>query len=141
MHCRYHAAQLREQENEINEKGARIVAIGTGDRRYAQAFIDDEEIGFLVLVDDDGTAAEAAELRKGGWMQLAGPATMPGALRAAAAGHRQHRTGKRPRQLGATFVLGPGDVVHYEHIDADVSDHAPVEEILASLDGVARSEE
>lgn len=126
---------MRGSEEEINAKGARIVAIGTGDRRYAQAFIDDEQIPFLVLVDDDGTAADAAELKKGGWMQLAGPATMPGALKAAAAGHRQHRTGKRPRQLGATFVIGPGDVVRYEHIDADVSDHAPVEEILEALDG------
>jgi len=135
VHCRYHAAQLREHESEIDAQGARIVAIGTGDRRYAQAFIDDEEIGFLVLLDEDGTAAEVAEVKRGGWMQLAGPATMPGALRAAAAGHRQHRTGRRPRQLGATFVLGPGDVVRYEHLDADVSDHAPVEKILAALDG------
>ena len=118
----------------MNEKGARLVAIGTGDRRYAQAFIDDEEIGFLVLLDEDGTAADVAEVKSGGWMQLAGPATMPGALKAAAAGHRQHKTGRRPRQLGATFVLGPGDVVRYEHLDGDVSDHAPVEEILDALD-------
>lgn len=124
---------MRGHEKEINAKGARIVAVGTGDRRYAQAFIDDEEITFLVLLDDDGTAAEGAEVKRGGWLQLAGPATMPGALRATAAGHRQHRTGKRPRQLGATFVLGPGDAVRYEHIDSDVSDHAPVDEILDAL--------
>jgi peroxiredoxin len=124
---------LREHEEELTDKGARLVAIGTGDERYARAFIEDEKIPFLVLLDDDGTAAEVAEVRRGGWMQLAGPATMPGALAATAAGHRQHRTGKRPRQLGATFVLGPGDVVRYEHLDADVSDHAPVEEILAAL--------
>ena len=124
---------MREHEQEIAEKGAGIVAVGTGDRRYAQAFVADEQITFPVLLDEDGTAAEIAEVRRGGWMQLAGPATMPGALRATAAGHRQRRTGKRPRQLGATFVIGPGDVVRYEHIDADVSDHAPVEEILEAL--------
>jgi peroxiredoxin len=124
---------LRGHEEEIHAKGAELVAIGTGDRRYAQAFVDDEQISFTVLLDEDGTAAEVAELRRGGWMQLAGPATVPGALRATAAGHRQHRTGKRPRQLGATFVLGPGNVVRYEHIDGDVSDHAPIEEILDAL--------
>ncbi|MFY9588384.1 MAG: hypothetical protein WAT66_13105, partial [Actinomycetota bacterium] len=70
---------MRGHESEITGKGARLVAIGTGDRRYAQAFVDDEEIGFLVLLDEDGTAAEVAEVKRGGWMQLAGPATMPGA--------------------------------------------------------------
>jgi hypothetical protein len=58
---------------------------------------------------------------------------MPGALRATAAGKRQHKIGKRPKQLGATFVIGPGDTVRYEHIDKDVSDHAPEEEILEAL--------
>jgi peroxiredoxin len=124
---------LRRHEDEIAERGATLVAVGTGDARYARAFIEDEEISFLVLLDDDGTAAEVVELRRGGWLQLAGPGTMPGALAATAAGHRQHRTGKRPRQLGATFVIGPGDHVRYEHIDRDVSDHAPVEEILEAL--------
>lgn len=124
---------MRGHEEEIHAKGAELVAIGTGDRRYAQAFVDDEQISFTVLLDEDGTAADVAELRRGGWMQLAGPATVSGALRATAAGHRQHRTGKRPRQLGATFVLGPGNVVRYEHIDGDVSDHAPIEEILDAL--------
>ena len=111
------------------------MAIGTGDERYARAFIDDEEIPFPVLVDGDGEAAEVAALRRGGWLQLAGPKTMPGALKATADGHRQHKTGKRPRQLGATFVIGPGDTVRYEHLDDDVSDHAPFEEIIAALGG------
>ena len=111
------------------------MAIGTGDERYARAFIEDEEIPFPVLVDGEGAAAEIAALRRGGWMQLAGPKTMPGALKATADGHRQHKTGKRPRQLGATFVIGPGDVVRYEHIDSDVSDHAPFDEIMATLGG------
>lgn len=110
------------------------MAIGTGDDRYARAFIEDEEIPFPVLVDGEGEAAEIAALRRGGWLQLAGPATMPGALKATAEGHRQHKTGKRPRQLGATFVIGPGDVVRYEHLDGDVSDHAPFEEIMAALE-------
>lgn len=111
------------------------MAIGTGDARYARAFIDDEEIPFPVVIDGDGDAAEIAAVGRGGVLQLAGPKTVAGALKATAAGHRQHRTGKRPRQLGATFVIGPGDVLTYEHLDGDVSDHAPFEEIMAALGG------
>ena len=125
---------MRRHEEEIKAKGAEIVAVGTGDERYARAFIDDEEIGFPVLLDEEGVAAEMAELKTGGWFQLAGPKTAAGVLKATAAGKRQHRIGKRPKQLGATFVIGPGDVLRYEHMDGDVSDHAPFEEIIAALE-------
>jgi peroxiredoxin len=124
---------LRQHHEEIKEQGAEIVAIGTGDTRYARAFIDDEEIDFPVLLDDDGEAAEIASLRNGRWYELAGPKIAAGVLKATAAGKRQHRLGKRPKQLGATFVIGPGDVIRYEHMDGDVSDHAPFEEIMAAL--------
>jgi len=125
---------LRRHGNEITDRGARIIAVGTGDARYAKAFIDDEEIDFPVLLDEEGVAAEMAELKTGGWFQLAGPKTAAGVLKATAAGKRQHRIGKRPKQLGATFVIGPGDVLRYEHIDGDVSDHAPVGDICVALE-------
>jgi peroxiredoxin len=125
---------LRRSYEEFKAKGAEIVAIGTGDARYAQAFIDEEEIPFPVLLDEDGDAADAASVKKGRVMDLVGSRTVAGALKATAAGHRQHKTGKRSTQLGATFVIGPGDVVRYEHLDGDVSDHAPIEEVLAALD-------
>jgi peroxiredoxin len=125
---------LRRSYEEFKAKGAEIVAIGTGDARYAQAFIDEEEIPFPVLLDEDGDAADAASVKKGRVMDLVGPRTVAGALKATAAGHRQHKTGKRSTQLGATFVIGPGDAVRYEHLDGDVSDHAPVEDVLAALD-------
>ena len=126
---------MRRRHEEIEALGAGIVAIGTGDERYARAFIEDEEIPFPVFLDELGEAAEIASLKRGGWLQLAGPQTMPGAMRATAGGHRQHRTGKRPKQLGATFVIGPGDALRYEHVDKDVSDHAPIDEVLTALSG------
>jgi len=126
---------LRGHEAEIEERGARLIAVGTGDERYARAFIDDEKIGFPVLLDEEGEAAEIASLKRGNAFELAGPRTAGAVLRATAAGHRQHRTGKRPRQLGATFVIGPGDVMRYEHLDGDVTDHAPIEEVLAAIPG------
>jgi len=124
---------LRGSYEEIKAKGAEIIAVGTGDPRYAQNFIEEEDIPFPVLIDEDGDAAEAASVKKGRVMDLVGPKTVAGALKATAAGHRQHKNGKRSKQLGATFVIGPGDVVRYEHLDGDVSDHAPIEEVLEAL--------
>ena len=37
------------------------------------------------------------------------------------------------RQIGATFVIGPGDRIRYEHMDADSTDHAPPDDVIAAL--------
>ena len=110
-----------------------MVAIGTGDVRYAKAFVSDEQIPFPVLVDDDAAAARAASVRNASIFSLAGPRTWGGSRQAHRDGFRVHRSGKRVTQLGATFVLGPGSRVRYEHIDAHSSDHASLDEVLAAL--------
>ena len=110
-----------------------MVAIGTGDVRYAEAFVSDEQIPFPVLVDDDAAAARAASVRNASIFSLAGPRTWGGSRQAHRDGFRVHRSGKRVTQLGATFVLGPGSRLRYEHVDAHSSEHAPLDEVLAAL--------
>jgi peroxiredoxin len=124
---------LRERSDEITSLGARIVAIGTGDVRYAEAFVRDEEIPFLVLVDDDAVAARAASLRTLNWFQLLHPRTWKATRETSKRGHHTHKAGKRVKQIGATFVLGAGDRVRYEHLDADSTDHAPIDDVVAAL--------
>jgi peroxiredoxin len=128
-----HAAQLRRHLDQIHAAGAELIAIGTGDERYARAFVRQEKIPFPVLLDEDGEAAEAASLKIGGARALVGPRTILAATKGYATGHFQHRIGKRPKQLGATFVVGPGDRVRYEHIDRDVADHAPIADVVAAI--------
>ena len=124
---------MRERYDEITSLGADIVAIGTGDRRYAEAFARDERIPFLVLIDDDAAAARAASLRTLNWFQLLHPRTWKATRETSKRGHHIHKSGKRVRQIGATFVIGPGDRIRYEHLDADSTDHAPIDEVVAAL--------
>lgn len=125
---------MRGHYGEITGLGAELVAIGTGDVRYARAFIEEEQIPFSVVLDEEGVAAEAASVKRGSAVQILGPKAMRSALKAYSKGHRQKaKLGRRPTQLGATFVIGPGDVVRYEHLDDHVGDHAPLEEIVGAL--------
>ena len=125
---------MRSHHDEITAAGAEIVAVGTGDVRYAQAFVDDEQVPFPVLVDDDGEAARAASVRKVNMATLlADPRSIGGALQARREGFRIKKSGKRVNQLGATFVIGPGSQVRYDHLDAHTADHAPIVEVLAAL--------
>jgi peroxiredoxin len=125
---------LRGIYDEIQRRGAEVVAIGTGKVRYAAAFVADEDVPFPVLVDDDARAAGAASVPRVGFFRLlTDPRSREGAKRARASGHRIHKAGRRVTQLGATFVVGPGTRVRYEHVDDHSADHAPLDEVLAAL--------
>ena len=125
---------MRSRYDEITEAGAEVVAIGTGDQRYAQAFVTEEAVPFPVLVDDDGAAARAASIKKVNPFTLVlDPRAAVGALQAWREGHRVRKSGKRVNQLGATFVVGPGSRVHYEHLDEHTADHAPLDQVLAAV--------
>jgi peroxiredoxin len=124
---------LRDHDDEIRAAGARLVAIGTGDQNYAAAFVRETDAPFLVLVDDDAEAARAAAVRTVGWFSLLHPRTWRASADTWKRGHRVHKAGTRVTQLGATFVVGPGAQVRYEHIDDDSTDHAPVAEVLGAL--------
>ena len=124
---------MRDHHDEITALGADIVAIGTGDCRYAEAFVNEERIPFLVLVDDDAVAANAAAVRSVPFLMMFHPRTWKATRETSKRGYRVHKAGKRVTQIGATFVLGPGDRVRYQHLDADSTDHAPLSEVLATL--------
>jgi len=124
---------LRRAYPEITARGADVVAVGTGDVRYARAFVEQEEIPFLVLVDDAASAAKAASVRKVNWFTLMGPGTWGATRHRWREGYRIHKAGKRANQLGATFVVGPGAVVHYEHLDDDSTDHASLDAVFEAM--------
>jgi len=125
---------LRDAYESIRARGAEVVAIGTGGVKHARAFVEDEGIPYPVLADDAARAATAASIERVGLFRLFHPDSFGGARRAYAAGHRIRASGKRVNQLGATFVMGPGPALHYEHRDAHTADHAPLSEVLAALD-------
>ena len=126
---------MRDAYTDITATGADVVAIGTGNVMYAKAFVDDEKVPFAVLVDEDGEAATAASVKGGAKMlvSILSPSVLSAGKRARKAGHRQHKLGTRSLQLGATFVVGPGDTVSYSHLDGDVGDHAPLADVMAAL--------
>ena len=125
---------MRDHYDEIKGLGGGVIAIGTGSVKYAASFVEDEHVPFPVLVDDHSHAAKAAQVKRVNFKTLLfDKRSREGAKAAHAAGHRIHWPGKRTNQLGATFVLAPGNVVAYEHIDEHTADHAPLDDVIAAL--------
>ena len=110
-----------------------MTAIGTGGRRYARAFIEDEDVPFDVLLDENGTAARIIEVNTIALRSLTKPGGYSAALRSLAEGHRQHKTGRRPMQLGATVVMAPSNDMVYIDREDFAGDHADLEEVLEAV--------
>lgn len=116
------------------DAGSDVTAIGTGGKRYAKAFIEDESVPFEVLLDEDGSAAEIAGTKKTSMLKLAMPNQLIAGARARSKGKKQHNTGRRPFQLGATLVIAPGHKLLYSDFEDFAGDHADLDEVLAAIE-------
>ncbi len=126
---------MRDHEDEFSRAGARLAAIGLGDAYYARAFREETGITFPLFVDDDRKAFRAAGLRKGSLLHLLRRDNFMARQRAKSAGHKQHRLGKDPFQLGASLVLAPGNVDRYVHVSETFGDNADPAVLLESVSG------
>jgi hypothetical protein len=130
---------LRAHEAEFREAGATLAAIGLGDRDYAQAFRKETGIGFPLLIDEQRVAYRVAELRSATVLHMFRRDNAAAKARAKAAGHRQHRLGRNPFQLGGSFVLGPGNFDRFAHVSETFGDNAAPAALLAVVRGLADS--
>lgn len=127
---------MRARERDIRDAGGTIAAIGLGDRHYARTFREDAGITFPLLIDEERRAYAAADLKSASLWGLFSRETAAHRRRARAGGHRQHKLGKNPFQLGGSFVFGPGNVDRYAHISQSTGDNAPIDELLRALQAV-----
>ena len=124
---------MRDAYHAVREAGGEVVAVGTGNAHFGRAFRDDYGIPYPVLIDEHARAARAAAIGRMSFVGMFHPASWPGTRRAWRAGHRIGASGKRVTQLGASFVVGPGPTLHFEHRNAHGADHPPLEALLAAL--------
>jgi AhpC/TSA antioxidant enzyme len=104
-----------------------------GDRNYARLFREESGITFPLLLDEERKAYRAAELRPANLLHLLRSDNVRSRKRARAAGHRQHKLGQNPFQLGGSFVFGPGDVDYFAQISETFGDNAAPSALLAAI--------
>jgi hypothetical protein len=126
---------LREHESKFKQAGATLAAIGLGDLNYARLFREETGITFPLLVDTDRAAYRAAELKSANLLHLLRKENAEARARAKRGGHRQHRLGKSPFQLGASFIFAPGNRDLYVHLSRTFGDNAYPGTLLSVLAG------
>ena len=88
---------------------------------------------FAVLLDEDGSAAEIVGTKSTSAAALLSPRQIKAGIRATLSGKRQHNTGRRPFQLGATLVIAPGNDLRYADFEDFAGDHADIDEVIAAI--------
>jgi hypothetical protein len=124
---------LREHEQEFTRKGATLAAVGLGDAAYARSFRQETEIAFPLLIDDKKDAYSAVALRKATLLHLFRGDNARYRKRAKAGGHRQHKLGKDPLQLGGSFVFAPGNKDLFAHVSETFGDNASTEDLIKAI--------
>ncbi len=124
---------MRDHEQAFRDKGARLVAIGLGDAHYAEVFREETGITFPLLIDAERQAYRAVGLLNGSLLHVFRRDNSLARKRARTAGHRQHKLGKNPFQLGGSFVFGPGNVDLYMHVSQTFGDNASPSDLLAAI--------
>ena len=124
---------MREFEEEFGKKGARLAAIGLGDMAYAKFFREKTGIKFPLLVDEKREAYKAIELGKASLLHLLRRDNAQARRRAQAAGHKQHKLGKDPFQLGGSFVFAPGNKDLFAPVSQTFGDNASPKDMLAAI--------
>ena len=124
---------MREHQQAFLDKGANLAAIGLGDRNYARLFIEETGIDFPLLIDEQRKAYEIADLRVANLLHILRSDNFKSRKRATAAGHRQHKLGMNPFQLGGSFIFGPGNSDRFAHLSKTFGDNASISTLLAAL--------
>lgn len=124
---------MRDYEQKFKSKGASLAAVGLGDVTYARAFREETGIKFPLLIDGQRQAYQALGLKKANLLHLLRKDNTLARKRAKAGGHRQHKLGKDPFQLGGSFVFGPGNVDYLVHISETFGDNADPESVLEGI--------
>ena len=125
---------MRAFEEEFRKKGAGLAAVGLGDASYAGFFREKSGIQFPLLIDEKREAYKALGLRHASLLHLLRRDNMQARRRAQAAGHKQHRLGKDPLQLGGSFVFAPGNRDLFVHVSETFGDNAAPKDLLAAIE-------
>jgi len=136
---------LRRENAIIHYKGAQLNLIGvdyqrergpSGRKQQMLPNFDPlvrRDMPNILLSHNPNTFNRAAELGKASLLHLFRRDNIAARRRAKAGGHKQHKLGKDPLQLGGSFVFAPGNKDLFAHISQTFGDNASPEALLAAI--------
>ena len=125
---------MRQQYEEIQAKGAEVVAISFEPRDRLFRLTHLLQLPFTILSDPERDVYAAYSLAQGTWLKIFSPKTVWTYVKHFARGRRYHHAASDWRQLGGDFVLGKDGTVLYEYRGQAPHDRPSVASLIAELD-------
>lgn len=132
LFCRQQVAELMRRLHEIERRSATVVVVGPSRPEHIAGFRTATGYRGPLFVDPSLRAFRAAGLEHSR-ASTYHPLAVLKAVWALAQGHRQAGRQGDIIQQGGTFVLGPGDRVHFEWRDRYAGDHADLDEAVEAI--------
>ncbi|XP_060080702.1 peroxiredoxin-like 2C [Ylistrum balloti] len=119
-----------------------IVAIGPAPFKFIKSFKEETDFSYPLYTDPDRKVYQALNLKEkmvhgdGKDNKHVKQSLFMGTLKSTWNALKVGEFEGNIKQQGGAFILGPGDVVHFAHIDANSLDHTPINDLL-EIAGVA----
>ncbi len=134
LFCREWLSTVERRRAAIAAAGLRSVLVGVGQPTQAAQVAGQIAPNSTVLTHPDGAAHTAFGVERGALMQLAGPAVMAAAVRAARSGQLQGETTGDIALLSALFVIDGDGRVRYAYYSRHAGDLPDLNQALQALD-------
>ncbi len=123
---------MRDIQDDVEARDARIAVVGNGSVEQASAFRAAESLRCDVYVDPERIAYRAAGLRRG-VRTTANLTTAAASARALRGGFRQTSIAGDPWQQGGAFVIDRGGAIRFAYVSRTAGDHPEPADLLEAL--------
>ena len=125
---------MRQTKKEFDQKGARILLVGMGNREQAETFRKTFAPEFSIVSDSERRLYQAYELKRTGLFQLASPSLLVKGIKALGLGHGMGSPQGDVLQLPGVFIIDTEGRIRFSHHSRDPADHPNPEDLLSALD-------
>jgi peroxiredoxin len=126
-------AQLRRQEDQFQQLGARIVLVGLGTVEETAAFKAQYNVPFPMVADPEKQLFKAFQLKQATPKALLSAGMAMKGLAALAKGHGIGIPKGDVRQLPGVFIIDKGGRIRFSHFAKDPADHPAADALLQFL--------
>jgi hypothetical protein len=126
-------SQLRQEQNELVERGVDVKVITFDDPQLANPYAESLLGEWPLLLDSDRSLYRRYGFERGSWSAIYGVSSVVRYLGLILSGHRPGRPGKDWRQLGGDVLVDPEGIVRIHHVCKTPHDRPTIEDLLLAI--------
>ncbi len=117
------------------QKGIQVVAVGLGKPKHALRYCSRLSPSIACYCQESAEIYRLYGLKRGSWLQIAGPKVTLAAARALSRGHVQGKATGDVKMMPGSFLVDREGVIRAVHYNSHIGDHPNIESMLSEIGG------